>query len=162
MNYIDLFFSYRKIIFQVLFYEIFFSLKYREFKPRIKIQNNNFITDTIPCIYYFLFNISKFIKKNNIQSVVDLGSGFGRIINFINNENKIKSIGIEIDKDVYRQSIQLKSEKVKIYNNDILKIDLSKFKSECFILNDPLKKEKNKKKLRNKIKKLKKKIIKFM
>ena len=149
-------YSYRKILFRVIIFEIYYSIKNFEIIPNIKLQNSNFGTDTIPCIYYFLFKISQFIKKNKIKSVIDLGAGFGRVTNFIYDENKIKVNGIEFDEEVFKKSLILKKPKVKLYHDDILKVNLSKYNSSCFILVDPLKKKKDKRRLINKILKLKK------
>ena len=55
--------SYRNIFFKVIFFEIFYSIRFGSIIPRMKIQNNNNRTDTIPCIYYFIYEISKFVKK---------------------------------------------------------------------------------------------------
>ena len=155
-NLFSLLYSYRNIIIKAIVFEIYFSLKNLEIKPNIKIHKSNFATDTIPCIYYFLFEISKFIKQKKIKSVTDLGSGYGRVVNFISEENKITTHGIELNYKVYKKSLLLKNYKVKLYNDNILKVNFSKFNSECFILVDPLKKTKDKKKLIEKIKKLKK------
>ena len=83
--------SYRNILLQVLFFEIFYSLRFGELIPLMKTQNNKLRTDTVPCIFFFLHEISKFIKKNKIKSIVDVGSGYGRVVNFLSTLNKIKS-----------------------------------------------------------------------
>jgi len=153
---INLLYSYRKISFRVIFFELYYSIKNLELIPITKIHNSNFGTDTIPCIYYFLHKITQFIKKNKIKSVIDLGSGYGRVTNFVYNQNKIKVQGIELEKDVFKKSLLLKKPNIKLHCANILKVNLSNFKSQCFILIDPLKKKKDKKRLINKILKLKK------
>ena len=75
--------SYYNIFFKVLYYEIFYSIHFKELLPKIKLQNSSKRTDTVPCIYYFLHEISKFLKKKDIKSIVDIGSGYGRVVNFI-------------------------------------------------------------------------------
>jgi len=80
--------SYHRIFLKVLFFEIFYSIRFREFLPRIKVQNNSNRTDTVPCVYYFLHEISKFLEKNSVKSVVDIGSGYGRVVNFIRKPRK--------------------------------------------------------------------------
>jgi len=154
---IILLYSYRKILITVIIFELYYSIKNLELIPITKVHNSNFGTDTIPCVYYFLFKISQFIRKKKIKSVIDLGSGYGRVTNFVSNQNKVKVQGIELNKDVYKKSLILKKPNVKLYCKNILKVNLSKFKSDCFILVDPLKKKNDKKKLINKIIKLKKK-----
>ena len=157
INLFSLLYSYRNIIIKAIIFEIYFSLKNLELKPNIKIHKSNFSTCTIPCIYYFLFEISKFIKQKKIHSVTDLGSGYGRVVNFISDENKVNVYGVELNYTVYKKSLSLKKPKVKLYYDNILKINLSKFNSECFILIDPLKRRKDIKKLIEKIKKTKRK-----
>ena len=154
--------SYHKIFLKVLFFEIFYTLRFKEFLPKIKVQNNSIRTDTVPSIYYFLHVISKFIKKKNIKSVVDIGSGYGRVVNFISSVNKIKSYGIEFDKDVHKSALRLKKKKVKLYCGDVFNFDIKKFNSQCFILVDPFKRVKDRNKFLSKIKKIFPKKIKYV
>ena len=135
--------SYRNILLQVLFFEIFYSLRFGELIPLMKTQNNKFRTDTVPCIFFFLHEISKFIKKNKIKSIVDVGSGYGRVVNFLSTLNKIKSHGIEYDKDVHKDALKIKKKGVKLYCGNIFNFKLNKFNSNCFILIDPFKKIKD-------------------
>ncbi len=146
--------SYHKIFFQVLFFEIIYSIRFKEFLPKIKIQNNLTRTDTVPSIYFFLYEISKFIKNNNIKSIVDVGSGYGRVVNFISSINKIKSYGIEFDAEVHRSALKIKRKNVKLYSGDIFKFDIKKFNSKCFILVDPFQKIKDRNKFLSKVKKI--------
>ncbi len=55
--------SYRLLFLKVLFFEIYYSLRFRDFIPLMKIHNDKNRTDTVPCVYYFIYMISKFIKK---------------------------------------------------------------------------------------------------
>ena len=151
--------SYRNIFLKVFLFELFFSIKFKDFFNNIVIHNNEHRTDTVPCVYYFLFKISKFIKKEKIKSIIDIGSGLGRILNYIYHQNKIRCYGIEFDKNTYRKSLKLSNKKIKIYNGDALKFDFDKKKFECFILVDPFKKNYQKKKFLNKLLKLKQKKI---
>ena len=146
--------SYYNIFFKVLFFEIFYSIYLKELLPKIKIQNNSERTDTVPCIFYFLYKISKFIQKKDIKSVVDIGSGYGRVVNFISFKNKIRCHGIEYDKEVYTSALKIKENRVKLYCGDVLNFNLKKLKSKCFILVDPFKKAQDNKKFLSKIKKL--------
>ena len=146
--------SYNKIFFKVVYYEIIYSIWFKEFLPKIKIQNNSKRTDTVPCIYYFLREISKFIKKNKIKSIADIGSGYGRVLNYISLKNNIKCYGIEYDYDVFRSALKTKKEKVKLYCGNALTFNIKKFNSRCFILIDPFKKKDDMKNFLSKIKKL--------
>ncbi len=154
INFFNFICSYRQILFKVIFYEIFYSIKMKELVPKMKLQNNQYRTDTIPCVYYFLQEISKFLKKNKINSVVDVGSGYGRIVNFLSKYNNITAHGIEYDLELHRSSLKTKGEKVKLYCGDIFKFDLENFNSICFILNDPFKKYESQKKFFEKFKKM--------
>ena len=78
------------------------------------MQNNSNRTDTVPCVYYFLHEMSKFLQKNSIQSVVDIGSGYGRVVNFISSINRIKSYGIEYDKEVFKVANKIKKKNVNL------------------------------------------------
>jgi SAM-dependent methyltransferase len=109
----------------------------------MKTRNNKFRTDTIPCIFFFLHEISKFIKKNKIKSIVDVGSGYGRVVNFLSTLNKIKSHGVEYDEDVHKDALKIKKKGVKLYCGNIFNFKLNKFNSNCFILIDPFKKIKD-------------------
>ena len=144
---------YRRIFFQVILFEIFYSIKFHKIISNIKIQDNKFRTDIVPCIYFFLHKISNFINKHKIKSIVDVGSGFGRVVNFVSIKNNIVSYGIEYDKEVAEKSLKLKNKKVKLYCGDIFNFNLKKFQSNCFILVDPFKKIKDRNKFLNKVKK---------
>ena len=151
LNFISL---YHNIFLKVLFFEIFYSIRFGTFIPKIKIYNNPKRTDTVPCIYYFLHEISKFLKKKGIRSIVDIGSGYGRVVNFISIINKIKTCGVEYDKEVFDYSLKIRKKNINLYCGDIFDFDLRKFNSKCFILVEPFKKVKDRTKLLNKIKRI--------
>ena len=146
--------SYHNIFFKVLFFEIFYSIRFGELLPKIKVQNSYSKTDTVPCIYYFLHELSKFLKKRDIKSIVDVGSGYGRVVNFVSSINNIKSYGIEYDREVFNYALKNKKNKVNLFCGDILNFNIKKLKSNCFILVDPFKNIKDRNKLLTKIKKL--------
>jgi len=56
-------FNYKFFIFLALYFEILYSLRYLEFGSHLSTSKHRIATDTVPCIYYFLYKISKFIKK---------------------------------------------------------------------------------------------------
>jgi SAM-dependent methyltransferase len=146
--------SYRNLFLQVFFFEIFYSLRFKELIPLMKVHNHKSRTDTIPCVFFFLHEISKFIKKNKIKSIVDVGSGFGRVVNFISTINLIRTHGIEYDKEVYKYALKGKKKGVKLYCGDIFNFKLDKFNSNCFILIDPFKKIKDRNKFLSHFKKM--------
>jgi len=152
VKYLNRFFlNYKNIIIKALYYEIIYSIRYLEFGSHLKISKNSIATDTIPCIYYFLHKIAKFIKKNKINNVIELGSGFGRVTNFLADNTKAKITGFELDKQFFNESIKLKRKRVKLFNKNILKLNFSKNLSKCYIMIDPLKKAKDTVKLQEKI-----------
>lgn len=134
---LNFFIFYHKIFFSVVFYEIYYSLRFSVFFPKIKIQKKSLATNTVPCVYYFLHKISIFIKKKKIKSVIDIGSGYGRTVNFITTVNKIRSYGIELDKEVYLKSLRLKKKNIVLFNNDVFKFNFKRLNSTCYILIDP-------------------------
>ena len=149
--------NYRNKVFKVFYYELFNLVKYLEITYLVNINNSSKYTDTVPCVYYFLHKIKKFIKKYKIKSVADLGSGYGRITNYISKETKIKVYGIEYNLDTFNKSKLVKAKNVNLYHGNILKFPYSKYKFHCYILNDPLKKKKDLNFLLNKILSVKKK-----
>ena len=71
---IILLYSYRKILITVIIFELYYSIKNLELIPITKVHNSNFGTDTIPCVYYFLFinfeNLfSKFITSGPSEEI---------------------------------------------------------------------------------------------
>ena len=141
----------------ILIFEIFFYVKYPNKYNKFKYSNNNFLSDSIPCPFYFLKKIEKFLKKKNIRYICDLGSGYGKALYFFGKIKKYKIDGVEIDKEIYIESLSLKNHNINIYNKNVLKYDISNKKYELFIVNDPLKKFSDLKKLINKILRIKKK-----
>ena len=80
-----------------------------------------------------------------------MGSGFGRVVNFLANNTNAKIIGFELDKKVFKKSFKLKNKKVTLFNKNILDLDFSKNQADYYIMIDPLKKEKDIIKLQRKI-----------
>ena len=148
----DILKNYRFYSFTILINEIMFQLIHNKEFNKFKYLNSKFQSDSIPCSYYFLKKIKKFISKNNINYFCDLGSGYGKILYFLGILNRYKIDGVEIDKEIYLDSLNLKKNNIKIYNEDILKFDLANPRYDLFILNDPLKKKDDLDKLILKIK----------
>ena len=132
---------YRKKLFKIFIFEIYYSVIYLQSGNFFKNQNDDVRTDTVPCPYYFIHKIAKFIKKEKIGSVVDLGCGFGRITNFLHDKTEAEIHGYEIDKEVFDVAQKNSRKKVIIKFDDILKLNSESIDFECFILNDPLKKK---------------------
>ena len=132
--------NYRKNILLIIFFEIIYSIKYRVSGNNYKIQNHDSRTDSIPCPYFFIHEIAKFVNEKKISDLIDLGSGFGRITNFLNDNTNASISGFEASFEVFKISIKNKKENVVIKHQDILQADYNNFNFDCYILNDPLKK----------------------
>ena len=141
----------------VLIFEIFFYIKYPDKYNKFKYYNSKFLSDPIPCSFYFLKKIEKFLNKKKIRHICDLGSGYGKVLYFFGKIKKYKIDGVELDKEIYIESLSLKNNNINIYNNNILKFNISNKKYGLFIINDPFKKFSDLKKLINNILKIKKK-----
>tara|TARA_B110000971_G_C19943196_1_gene469743 strand:- start:52 stop:660 length:609 start_codon:yes stop_codon:yes gene_type:complete len=125
----------------ILISEAIFQFKYNSTFNKFKYLNSNFLSDSIPCPYFFLKKIEKFIIKNNINYCCDLGSGYGKILYFLGNLNNHKIDGIELQKEIYLESLILKNTNIRIFNEDILRFNLKNIDYDLFIINDPLKKK---------------------
>jgi len=125
--------AFRKKLLKIIFFEIFYSI--------INVGNGTGRfkePDIHPTPYYFSYKIAKFINKEKIKSVAELGCGFGRITNFIGKKTNAQIYGYEIDKEAFLVAKQNKSKGTIIKNKNILKIDYSELKKiECFIIADP-------------------------
>ena len=66
--------------------------------------------------------------------------------------NNYKIDGVELEKEIYIESLKLKNNNIKIFNENILNFNVSN-KYELFIINDPLKKEEDLNELIHNIKK---------
>ena len=132
-----LFKLYKKKIFKITIYEIYFSIKYFKTANFIRLKNIDRNTVSMPCPYYFIHKISQFVNKKQIINIVDLGSGFGRITNYLAETTQANILGYEIDKEAFNFSIKNKNGNVTIKNVDILNCDYKSLQAECFIINDP-------------------------
>ena len=141
--------KYKRKIFKVTIFEIYYSILKR--RLYYKIQDHPERADSMPCPYYFIYKISKFIKKNSIDSAADLGSGNGRIVNFLSSKTKVKMYGYEIDKDMFNYSIKNLNINAKIENQDINLLNYTDLDVDCYILNTPFLKDEM---LKNLIKKI--------
>jgi hypothetical protein len=148
----DIFKNYRFYSILVLLNEAIYYQRYNNAFNKFKYLNSNFFSDSIPCSYFFLKKIRKFIIKNNIKFSCDLGSGYGKILYYLGVLNNYKIDGVELEKEIYIESLKLKNNNIKIFNENILNFNVSN-KYELFIINDPLKKEEDLNELIHNIKK---------
>ena len=136
--------KYRFSIFKIIFYEFLFTIK--GFKGnKVDFINSKDFADNIPCPYYFLVKIKKFLNKNKINSFIDLGSGSGRTIYFFKRYFDIKFYGIELFKESYisAQNLFSKDENIQIINDDFRNLNFLNLDADCFFLNEPLKNRKD-------------------
>ena len=155
----DIFRNYHFYSIPILVSEVIFHLKYNGSFNKFKYLNSNFLSDSIPCSYFFLKKIKKFIIKNDIKFSCDLGSGYGKILYYFGILNNYKIDGVEFEKEIYVETLKLENNNINIFNENIINFDFIKNKYELFIINDPLKKNKDLKELIWKIKKNYKKIF---
>ena len=127
--------KYKKKIFKVSFFEISYSIIMG--RTYYKIYNDALQADSLPCPYYFIYKISKFIKKTQIKDVIDLGSGNGRVVNFLSTKTNARIKGFEKDKEIYNYSIKNLNKNAKIELKDISFINYSNLNVDCYILNTP-------------------------
>ena len=132
--------NYRFYSIYVILYEIYFNIKYDKKFNQFKYLKINIFSDSIPCSFFFLQKIKKFVKKNKILKICDLGSGYGKIIYFFGIIGNYKIDGVELDKEIFNKSKFLINDNIKIINKNILNYDLDENKYQLLILNDPLKK----------------------
>ena len=140
-NIIQLIKAYKFSLVKVLLYELIYILKGYKGNS-ININLNERITDNIPCPYLFLNRICKFIRKNELISVVDLGCGTGRSIFFLNKNYKINYFGIEFFQTTYLKCRKIfeKNKNIVISNEDFMNFNFLKIENDCYFINDPLKK----------------------
>ena len=136
--------SYRFSLIKIIFFELIYLIKGNK-GNMFTFSKNNIMTDNIPCPYYFLHKIKKFLNGKDIESFIDLGSGYGRVIYFFNECFKIRYCGIEYFDKPYNFSKNLfsKNKNIKIRNEDFRNLDFLNEDSDCFFLNEPFKNKKD-------------------
>ena len=108
--------NYRKKILPIIFYEIIYSIKYFKSGNNYKIQDHNIRTDAIPCPYFFIREITKFVNQTINK------------INGNSNKNKKPEIVLMIGYPACGKSSFTK----KKYNNyKIINQDALKTKAKC-------------------------------
>tara|TARA_B110001452_G_scaffold164851_1_gene137582 strand:+ start:289 stop:894 length:606 start_codon:yes stop_codon:yes gene_type:complete len=148
----DIFKNYQFYSFLILLNEAIYYQRYNNAFNKFKYLNSNYFSDSIPCSYFFLKKIKKFIIKNNIKFSCDLGSGYGKILYYLGVLNDFKIDGVELEKEIYLESVKLKNNNIQIFNENILNFNTNN-KYQLFIINDPLKKDEDLNKLIQNIKK---------
>ena len=75
--------SYGFALIKIIFFELIYLIKGNKGNV-FTFSKHNIMTDSIPCPYYFLHKIKKFLNGKDIRSFIDLGCGYGRVIYFFN------------------------------------------------------------------------------
>lgn len=135
--------NYNKYLIPLVFYEIVFFIKYKFQYNKIIYLNNNIFADCIPCSFFALKKIEKFIKKKKIKRICDLGSGIGKIIYYFGHIKNYSIDGIENNKKIFSESIKLKKFNINLFNENIINYNYNKQKYDLLIANDPLKKKRD-------------------
>jgi hypothetical protein len=148
----DIFKNYQFYSFLILLNEAIYYQRYNNAFNKFKYLNSNYFSDSIPCSYFFLKKIKKFIIKNNIKFSCDLGSGYGKILYYLGVLNDFKIDGVEFEKEIYIESVKLKNDNIQIFNENILNFNTNN-KYQLLIINDPLKKNEDLNRLIQNIKK---------
>ncbi len=132
--------AYKLTLIKIILYEVYFILR-RSKGNSFDVRNDIKLTDNIPCPYFFLTKIEKFLKDNNLKFLVDLGCGGGRVIYYLNKKYSIKYMGIEYYEKTFLRckNLFLKNKNVEIINNNFMEFDFSKIDNDCYFINDPLK-----------------------
>jgi len=132
---------YKLALIKIIYYELLYLL--RGYKGnKFNLINNKLIADNIPCPYYFLIRIEKTLKNLNFQTFLDLGCGYGRVLNFFNKRLKNKNfIGIDyfIEPIINCKKIFTDFHNIKLIQQDIIKIDFLQYEADCYFLNEPIK-----------------------
>ena len=138
INYIiKIILNYKAYSLNIIFYEIFFLLFYDKKYNIINLSKIKSATDPVPTSFYVLKLIESFINKNKIYNICDLGSGRGKILYYLGVNKKMNIDGIEIDNELYSQSLVLKNQNIEINHANILDYDYLKKKYDLLIVNDP-------------------------
>ena len=144
---IEIIINYHIYSLPVLLFEFYYYIRFQNKYNNFKYLNSQFLSDSIPCSFFFLKKIEIFIRRRKLNKICDLGSGYGKILHFFGKVKKYQIDGYEFDREVYQSSLSLVNKNIKIYNKNILFKDVLKLDYQIFIINDPLKKIKDFKKL---------------
>lgn len=153
-----IFLNYKFYSFIILLSEFFFLVRFGSNFNKFKYLNSKILSDSIPCPYFFLNKIRNYISINNLLTICDLGSGYGKILFYFGKIHKYKIEGVEFIKEIYNESKVLTDKNISIINKNVLKIDLLKKNHDLYILNDPFKKAEDLKIIVKKFKMVKKRI----
>jgi len=133
-NLLRIIISYKLHLIPIIFFEFLYLIK------GYKGTRIDFMSNDIPCPYYFLFRIKKDLKNINFHKFLDLGCGSGRVIDFFNKNYSNKNlVGIEYFANQYEYSKKKfqKHENVNIIQADFTKSDFFQYDADCYFFNSP-------------------------
>jgi len=144
-NALRIFKSYKFFLFQIIFFEIIYSI--RGYKGNsFNFSGNQTMADNIPCPYYFLYKIKKTLKQYKFHKFIDLGCGSGRVIDYFDkNFNEKKFVGIEYFSNQYDDCIKSFNERtnINIILEDFTNFNFIMHNADCYFFNNPFKKDSN-------------------
>ena len=143
---ISIFKNYKFYSFIVIFYELIFIIFYEKKYNSIYYSKNNSATNSIAIPFYLIKFIEKFIKRNNIKNICDLGFGEGKNLYYFGIKKNIPIDGIELDKYLYLKFIRT-NKNINLFNADILNFNFKMKSYQLLIVNDPLTHKKDYEKL---------------
>ena len=126
--------NYKFHLLTIFFFELLYLIKgYRG-------NRIDFMSNDIPCSYYFLFKIKRNLTNINFHKFLDLGCGSGRVIDFFDKSFPNKNlVGIEYFSNQYEycRKIFKKQKNIKIIQADFTKSDFFQYDADCYFLNNP-------------------------
>ena len=135
--------SYGFSLVKIIFFELIYLIKGNK-GNKFTFSKNNIMADNIPCPYYFLHKIEKIIRKRDFMTLLDLGCGFGRVIDFFNKNLPNKDfIGIEYFEEqfLHCKKIFKTHKNIKLVQADFVKSDFLQYNADCYFFNGPFKKD---------------------
>ena len=134
---ISIFINYKFYSFIIIFYELIFIIFYKKKYNNIYYSKISSATNSIAIPFYYIKFIEKFIKRNNIKNICDLGFGEGKNLYYFGVKKKMLIDGIELDQNLYSKFINTKKN-IKLFNADILNFNFKTRSYQLLIVNDPL------------------------
>ena len=127
------------LILKSIFYEIYYSIKFKDFTffsydPNDNIETsyedskikNMYSAPNIPTPFYFLELIKDYMKSQNFNdfNLIDLGCGSGRLIKYFDYNFNIKFLGIDFSKKIIEENkVKFNKDNYRFYNLDLKKIE---------------------------------------
>ena len=134
-NIIFLIYYYRGFFIKTFVHEIYYSLKFNKFILKRQKTVKGLI-DPTPTPYYFLKIVKNFLIEYKIKSILDIGSGTGRALNFFSDIKGLELTGIEARSDLINISKNLTNKKIKYIFSLFQNFNLEHY--DCYFMCDTL------------------------